>query len=127
MKWLIILTLLIKFNQPHIVAVDLGVMLPIQTMDGLTVPTQDDTLGLIDGYTAIVFVAHDNLAGNHIKDIIQTGYANVIYSDGTIVKYHIHEVKLYPGWASAQYVYNYNGLIFQTCYGKERLVIEMEQ
>jgi hypothetical protein len=126
MKWLIILFLIIKLAPIHIVTVDMGVILPIQEMDGLSVPIKDDTLGLIDGYPAVVFVAHDNLAGNHIEDIIKRGYIFINYSDGLRVRYNVDSTELVPRGSNANKVYNYDGVIFQTCEGDEIRIIRMK-
>lgn len=124
---LALIILIAALIHPQIVAVDTGIVIPVHDMNGLSVPTQDDVFGEIDEYQAIVFVAHDYLAGNHIKSILDRGYVYLVYDNGTKVKYEVVSSGLVERGTKANEVYNTTGLIFQTCKGDKILIIRMDK
>ena len=122
MKLLIILFIL-NLLFPQLIGVDIGVQLPILPMDGLSVPLQDDVLGVIDEYDPLVFVAHDNLAGDHIKNIINQDAIYLLYSNGTKVEYHFKSLKWVDTNSLVNDIYVGNDIIFQTCSNGKILII----
>jgi hypothetical protein len=124
---LLIVMFILNLLFPQIIGVDIGTQLPVLQMDGLTIPMQDDVIGLIEGYPAKVFIAHDYLAGNHIIEIMPGDDVKLLYSNGMSVEYRVKTRQLVDADALASDIYGTDGLIFQTCIGEERLILKAER
>lgn len=119
MNLLVGFALLVSTIIPTIISVEMndGVEIAVTEAEGLSVPTQDDTLGYIDQYPQPLFVAHDYLAGDHVMNMMDGGNVIIKYSNGT------EEMLRISGYldlgfdtiAERQYV-DEGCFYFQTCY-----------
>jgi hypothetical protein len=95
-----------------------GTELPVIRSEDLLAPTEDDVLGYIDEYPRPLFIAHDYLAGDHIKKMLYEGYVTLKYSDGTSVKLPITGYLNLKFDSSGERQYIDDGCFyFQTCNG----------
>jgi len=93
-----------------------GTELPVVQSEDLFVPEEDDVLGYIDDYPQPLFVAHDYLAGDHIKKMLYDGHVTLKYSDGTSVELPITGYLNLKFDSSGERQYIDDGCFyFQTC------------
>jgi hypothetical protein len=98
-----------------------GYEIPVMQMNGLQVPDINGVIGLIRGYPAKVFVAHDYFSGIYFMNIRDLF---LIYSNGVKVEYEIVDKYLVEMHTYTSQVYYSNDLVFQTCYGNMILIIK---
>ena len=98
-----------------------GYEIPVVRMNGLQVPDVNGVIGLIPGYPAKVFVAHDYYSGIYFMDIRSLF---LVYSNGVKVEYEVVDKYLVEVHTYASEVYFSGDLVFQTCYGNMILIIK---
>lgn len=123
---LFLVLILLNILFPTVIGVDIGEQLPVvasyRVDDSYTVPEQDDVLGMIDDYDAIVFIAHDYLAGDHIKRLGLDDTVTLLYSNGSKVEYEVSYIMIIKSTDTS--IYDVPGAVmFQTCIGKRRMIV----
>jgi hypothetical protein len=114
-----LMLVLIMVVTPVSVTFNDGETLGIARSDAVLVPTEDDVLGYTEEYPQPLFVAHDYLAGDHIKNMMKGGYVTVNFSDGTseklVIKGYLN--LKFDSMAKNQYI-DEGCFYFQTCNGE---------
>jgi len=94
-------------------------ILAVVMAENYKAPAQDDTLGLFGGFASLGFIAHDNLAGDHIKKMFVGQVITITYADGATAKYRVYIIGSAPATATMGQIYSdTNALVFQTCIDK---------
>jgi hypothetical protein len=79
-------------------------------------PDQDNALGLITGYQSLGFIAHDYLAGDHIKQMYIDELVKITYSNGATAFYKVFTTGSVPANTQmGQVYYESDVIVFQTC------------
>jgi len=79
-------------------------------------PAIDQTLGLLSGRPSLGFIAHDYLAGDHIRTMYVGEKITLIYSDGTTKIYEVYVIGSVPANTLMIQIYYQPGeIVFQTC------------
>ena len=122
--------ILLNLMFPTVIGVDMGEQLPVvdsyRVGDSFYVPEQDNVLGMIDDYDALVFVAHDYLAGEHIKRLGLDDTVTLLYSNGAPFEYEVSYIMVIDPVSTD--IYNVpDVVIFQTCEGDKRMIVVMKE
>jgi hypothetical protein len=89
----------------------------------MRIPLQDDLFGINLYNPAPLVVAHDYLAGDHIKDLDAGDVVSLKYVDGVSVSYTVRDSFELDPYSVAYETYAMRYCIyFQTCQGQGRIV-----